>query len=274
MAMRSFLVASFCLRALAEVPSPSLRGAWQSAGDNATSLANASNVTATVDEFVSTGELAASLPPSPAPVASGNESLPVEEQALGGWGGACLCLFDIDRTLTGKQGAAFPTCQQNAVQHNVYDSAYGGGDLTLSNLGQHVQSTACARCKLGIVSHGTAGGNSMKRKIRSLIQGSGYIPDHWSYPNSIDSPLVLGCSYKPSCVRGVVDWYNRHGASISPSKVYIFDDKRDNVESFHGSGFNAHQVSCSSRDWGEGGSIGFCGGSAGEVRLAQGVSTC
>jgi len=214
------------------------------------------------------------LPPSRVPASIGNGSRQGEEQALAFSGGACLCLFDIDRTLTGKQDVISPTCPQNSVQRDVYDSAYGRGDLTLSNLGQHVGSTACARCKLGIVSHGTAGGNSMKAKIRSLIQGGGYIPNHWSYPNSIDSPLVLGCSYKPSCVRGVVDWYNRQGAGISPNQVYMFDDIKDNVESFHGTGFNAHQVSCSSRDWGEGGRIGLCGGSTWEVRLAPGVSTC
>jgi len=276
MAIQCVLTIALCLSALAtaEVQSPSLRGMWQSARENATSLANVTNMTAAVDELGSTADLAASLPPSPAPAASGNESVHVEELALGGWGGACLCLFDIDRTLTGKQGVASPTCRQNTIHHNVYDSAYGGGDLTLSNLGQHVRSTACARCKLGLVSHGTAGGHSMKSKILSLIQGRDYIPERWSYPNSINSQLVLGCSYKPSCVRDVVEWYRRQGTHFSPSQVYIFDDKRDNVESFRGSGFNAHQISCSSRDWGAGGSIGFCGGSAGEVRLSPGVSTC
>jgi hypothetical protein len=202
---------------------------------------------------------------------AGNESGPAGVTAMGG---SCLCLFDIDRTLTGKQGVAFPRCPFNSVQRNVYDSAYGNGDLTLSTLGQNIRSTGCGGCKLGIVSHGTAGGNSMKARIRNLIQINGYIPDHWSYPSSIDSPLVLGCGYKPPCARRVLEWYNRQGAGISPSRVYMFDDKRNNVESFYGSGFNARQVSCSSRDAGEGGQIGYCGGKASEVRLSQGIDTC
>eukprot|EP00443_Scrippsiella_acuminata_P024140 CAMPEP_0115355240 /NCGR_PEP_ID=MMETSP0270-20121206/99004_1 /TAXON_ID=71861 /ORGANISM="Scrippsiella trochoidea, Strain CCMP3099" /LENGTH=227 /DNA_ID=CAMNT_0002777607 /DNA_START=72 /DNA_END=751 /DNA_ORIENTATION=- len=226
-------------------------------GNGSVISSNTTNATSATNGHIQTASTNQTLPASPAaPAPIGNGSKQGEEWALGGPGGACLCLFDIDRTLTGKQSVASPTCPQNSVQHNVYDSAYGRGDLTLSGLGQHVGSTACARCKLGIVSHGTAGGNSMKAKIRSLIQGSGYIPNRWSYPNNIDSPLVLGCSYKPSCVRGVVDWYNRQGSGISPNQVYMFDDIKDNVESFHGTGFNAHQVSCSSRDWGEGGRIG------------------
>ena len=47
-------------------------------------------------------------------------------------GQSCLCLFDVDRTLTGQQGLLAPSCPLNQLQGGVKDSAYGGGNLTLS----------------------------------------------------------------------------------------------------------------------------------------------
>ena len=50
---------------------------------------------------------------------------------------ACLCVFDVDRTLTGKQGLADGTqCAGNKIVDGVWDSAYGGGTLTLSQAAQ------------------------------------------------------------------------------------------------------------------------------------------
>ena len=59
--------------------------------------------------------------------------------------GSCLCLFDVDRTLTGQQALLAPSCHSsdaisglsstgplNQLQSGVHDSAYGGGNLTLS----------------------------------------------------------------------------------------------------------------------------------------------
>ena len=43
----------------------------------------------------------------------------------------CLCVFDIDRTLTGQQGAG-SRCPLNKEIPDVWDSAYGGGRLSLS----------------------------------------------------------------------------------------------------------------------------------------------
>lgn len=182
---------------------------------------------------------------------------------------ACLCVFDVDRTLTGKQGLR-SRCPRNAVQRGVFDPAYGGGYLTLSDLAQYLQSTACAQCYLGVVSTGAAGGHAMKASIRRALQGRGHIPEVWSYPGDVSSPLILGCSHKLACVGEVAAWYASQDISISAGAVYYFDDQRDHVETFHGSRFNAHQVSCSARD----GAIGLCGATRAEVRKAHGVSTC
>ncbi|CAE8706159.1 unnamed protein product, partial [Polarella glacialis] len=53
-------------------------------------------------------------------------------------------------------------------------------------------------------------------------------------------------------------------------QVFFFDDKASNVEHFQGSGMNAYQVSCGSRD----GDHGYCGGQTSEVTQGSGVKTC
>ncbi|CAE8710526.1 unnamed protein product, partial [Polarella glacialis] len=64
---------------------------------------------------------------------------------------ACLCVFDIDRTLSGKQGVTDPTCPDNSVQKGIYDDAYDRGTFTLSAL-----AAECGSCYLGLCSHGIA----------------------------------------------------------------------------------------------------------------------
>ena len=66
---------------------------------------------------------------------------------------ACLCVFDVDRTLTGKQGAE-GMCSKNKRYRGVFDSAYGGGDLSVSELGLSLRTTFCAECYLAILSTG------------------------------------------------------------------------------------------------------------------------
>lgn len=107
----------------------------------------------------------------------------------------------------------------------------------------------------------------MKEIIRNVI---GAPSDYWSTPGNIHSPLVIGCGYKPPCAKGVMDWYNRHGASIRPWNVHLFDDKRSNVAAFYGSPFNAHHISCAGSD----GDIGRCGAEPHEISLRRGVSMC
>jgi len=197
-------------------------------------------------------------------VAAASSNLTSMAQALAGHA-PCLCIFDIDRTLTGRQGLA---CPGSRVLRGVWDDACGGGDLTLSPLGARgVHSTACGGCAIGAVSHGGAGGRTMHNIILGAL---GSPAGGWSRPGDVHSPLVLGCGYKPPCVQGVLNWYNRRGAGISPRNVYVFDDKGSNVRTFYGSPFNARQVSCAS----PGGGIGLCGASPHEIRLERGVSTC
>merc|ERR1712048_530628 len=165
-------------------------------------------------------------------------------------------------------------CPKNKQYPGVWDNAYDDGDLTLSEFGQSINKSFCGKCRLGVVSHGTAGGQEMKRILLSeLIAGNETLPNRWSYPNHIDSPLVLGCGNKPPCVQGVVSWYERHGAPISKQDVYFFDDREDNVEAVGGAGYNALEISCATRDgWKE--QIGGCGATLVEIKKEDGMHIC
>lgn len=176
--------------------------------------------------------------------------------------GQCLCIFDVDRTLTGKQGK-IRECPGNQLLRGIWDGAYEQGDLTLSELGQGVCHTFCGGCHLGIVSHGTAGSEPMKQKLLDILtcDVGGRLPNRWSSPGAISSPLVLSCADKPPCVRGVLDWYATQGVHVQDQDVHFFDDREDNALAVAAAGFTARQVSCGSRD----GEVGYCGGRLAEV---------
>ena len=97
----------------------------------------------------------------------------------------CLCLFDIDRTLTGKQCPkgqvgceADKNCPSNRVHPGTTDWAYGSGTLSTSALAEHLGDTPCKACYLGILTAGDASGEkSPERKLileylRNLPLGS------------------------------------------------------------------------------------------------------
>jgi len=182
---------------------------------------------------------------------------------------SCLCLFDIDRTVTGRQGY---TCGgRNAIIRGIYDPAYGGGPLTLSALGiAGAGSTFCGGCKLGFVSAGTGGGRRMRRRLASGFLG-GRAGSKWSGPGA-SSPLVVRCSdsRKAGCAERIRKYYNRRGNNIRRRNVFFFDDKAGNVYGFANSGMNARQVSCNSRDRERGG----CGGKPWEIRRSRGIRPC
>mmetsp|Transcript_61397 Transcript_61397/g.180094 ORF Transcript_61397/g.180094 Transcript_61397/m.180094 type:complete len:380 (-) Transcript_61397:33-1172(-) len=189
----------------------------------------------------------------------------------------CLCLFDVDRTITGKQGNQ-GWCPNNKVFGGILDDAYGGGDLALSVLGQNLLGTFCGACHLGIVSMGGAGGPQEKEVIAMQVMG-GKAGSTWSGPGgpglngSIISPLVIGCAnqFKARCSKGIVDWYARaRGVHIPPQEVYFFDDTTGNTRGFADFGFNARQVSCPTRAE----PIGLCGGLPWEIQRVKGIFDC
>merc|ERR1711963_1014060 len=129
-------------------------------------------------------------------------------------GGGCLCIFDMDRTLTGSQ-EDIDECPENRVVWSEWDDAYEGGRLTLSDLGQNIRRTFCGECHLGgITAHG-----SYRNYLHAIVHHR----------------VIRGCD--GGCkVREAERMAKNLG--VSKGNVFLFDDKSANVWPFLGSGMN------------------------------------
>lgn len=194
----------------------------------------------------------------------------------------CLCVFDIDRTLTGKQGWAH-RCRFDKLMSGVWDPSYMQGTLLLSSLAQNVDKTFCKKCYRGIVTAGQAGGfNSKERRaiLRALGGTKHTRSHHWqdirfNRHARIHSSLVVQArdGYKQNAVLHMLRWFRyARKVTIKRHRVHFFDDIAANVKPFHGTGVNARQVSCRVRD--PSGRIGGCGGERKEVVERSGVHVC
>ena len=188
----------------------------------------------------------------------------------------CLCVFDIDRTLTGLQNDT-KDCPNNLFEPKIPDCAYDGGSLSLSPLAQNIDKTFCSKCFIGVVSAGVAcGDNSPERRelIKHLNVSGGLLTDKWSPPGQVLTPLVT--SYqdgkKQVAVKEIVDWYSDRGHSIAD--VHMFDDRVSNIKPFKGTGFSAHQISCQTRDQSHNNEIGLCGATLDEIKPTKGIHIC
>lgn len=202
---------------------------------------------------------------------------------------ACLCVFDIDRTLTGQQGN-LAQCPSNRVLSDLFDAGYGGGRATLSSLSNvGIRTTFCNECYLGITSAGTGSGvqsNWNRYLLEDVMRGDLHdnfteqFPDsaRWSFGMNVVSPYVIGQPdrYKQNAVEKLREWYGEapRGRCIKPENVYFFGDRTENIMPFSEKGLNSRQVSCASRDHGHGDMIGLCGGSPDEVQRVQGNILC
>jgi len=202
---------------------------------------------------------------------------------------ACLCVFDIDRTLTARQGTAGKggQCPDALEVPGVEDNAYFGGNLTVSPLlKEGLDKTFCNDCYLGLCSHGNAHGILSKERwqllnafLRSKVQkGLQLKPENtqWS-DEKILGPYVV---YSPDgekqlWVDKILQWYARQEIYIARGNTFFFDDRANNVAPFAGTGLNARQISCSSRDVQIGnGAVGFCGATLAEIVREPGVVMC
>lgn len=208
-------------------------------------------------------------PPTPAPTPSPTAP-------------ACLCVFDVDRTLTGKQ-AAVSQCPADLQKKDVKDSSYGGGDLVLSDAAQHIEETFCMNCYKAIVTATEATGSPEHTVLRQQLgKGVGADIIGKNDPNTcesktVTSPFVI-CwpdGKKQEAIPDLISWYDKNAnVTIAKSDVYMFDDRDTNIKPFQGTGYNARQISCSSRDTSTGGVIGLCGAKATEIVKTKGVQTC
>ena len=210
----------------------------------------------------------------------------------------CLCVFDVDRTLTGKQGAqSSGHCPADLVVAGVADHAYDGGTLMLSELGRRLNQTFCAAdgCYLGIVTAGSASGaDSDEREYllqllnSAIIQNYSHHPrivtlnqSHWAQAQQVASgqrspvPLLTFApdGQKQTFIRYILAWYTSAvGVAVADARVFFFDDRVSNVLGFAHGPYNARQVSCASRD---SGGKGLCGATLEEVAApAAGVHFC
>mmetsp|Transcript_13035 Transcript_13035/g.25063 ORF Transcript_13035/g.25063 Transcript_13035/m.25063 type:complete len:440 (-) Transcript_13035:213-1532(-) len=194
---------------------------------------------------------------------------------------ACLCLFGIDRTLTGQQGTV-KTCPGNEEVPGVIDTSHGThGTLVLSNLAQSIEGTFCSRCFRGVMSTSDVGGEGSENReviVQVLGGAEASLSEQWSAaPSSgteAQSPLVVGAveGKQPEAARSIVSWFkSRHGVTISDDRVHFFSDRRTSVLPFNSTNFNARQVSCKTR---ADGGIGLCGAVAAEIVEDAGVAPC
>ena len=131
----------------------------------------------------------------------------------------CLCIFDVDRTLTAQQGSA-GRCAGTEEQGGVVDTAYGGGTLILSDLAVNLHTTICAACRFAIISAGPAGGEgSLERTALWRVLGggakAGTMPAWTAWPNRDGrSPFVVTApeGRKQEAVPGILRWYERAAA--------------------------------------------------------------
>mmetsp|Transcript_107082 Transcript_107082/g.167226 ORF Transcript_107082/g.167226 Transcript_107082/m.167226 type:complete len:286 (-) Transcript_107082:90-947(-) len=200
----------------------------------------------------------------------------------------CLCVFDIDRTLTGKQGQV-ANCPSDKQFDGIYDAAYSGGTLLVSEGLLKLKESFCRDCYLGIISAGTASGpgSNERKKLVELLQEGGHLPvgltEAWNPSGcapsvQIVAPLVTSCQdeTKHLSIPGIQKFYaDKFNASVKDEQVYFFDDRHINIDPFKAyqsqHKYNARQISCRTRD----DEIGMCGATLAEFKDAQkGISEC
>lgn len=206
----------------------------------------------------------------------------------------CMCLFDIDRTLTGEQSSA-EACPNDVLMPNIWDSAYAGGALLMSEGMQGLHLTYCKNCYIGIISAGDANGtNSAMRSIlrAQLDIGVGDLPFEWGTEgcNSTGTPLIPKCQdgHKQYAIPAIKKYYeDRSGGTIMDDKITLFDDRESNILPFEHqttTRYNARQISCASRaanpddpDSTDTSVLGKCGATVAEINFGEkdtGTHTC
>ena len=222
----------------------------------------------------------------------------------------CLCVFDVDRTLTGKQcpnhhhaettECAFSrACRDNSMYEGVVDDAYDGGVLMISSFLKRLEVSFCAKeCMIGALCSTTPSSEKARQiwqHMRLAPKGGGFLPDTsagaWNDAASAhrgrSAPFLMQVpeSNKHSYIPGIERYYfEAHGLSFQKHRVFFFDDESSSVGSFVGTGYNARQVACSMRDQGHdrepavgalGSGIGLCGATPDEIHEPlHGVRLC
>merc|ERR550525_820574 len=96
----------------------------------------------------------------------------------------------------------------------IYDTAYGGGTLMLSEVAEKLPMTFCSNCSIGVVSQGDASGHGSKERtllVKKLNASGGLPTSTWNDPGCTvaDSPLITKChdGDKMTAVPQIQRWY-------------------------------------------------------------------
>jgi hypothetical protein len=191
--------------------------------------------------------------------------------------GECLCVFDVDRTLTGKQEETAPRCPGNTREEAADFAPGGAGRLTVSQLAQALDKTFCAKCYLGAISESSLGDDEERRLIHLHLarnhEGQPLPENQEAWGSGCDAegkPLITNCAQgkKQTAVPNILKYYSSKGVNITDGQVFFFDDVKENIDSFGTTKYNAKQISCEIRD-NDAGGIGLCGATVDEIGNAR-----
>jgi len=174
----------------------------------------------------------------------------------------------------------------------------------ISDLTKRLHITFCAReCRFGIIASGDVSGadstlrSMLWQQVRNMPYGHEIPSDastSWADGTTAfhgqTAPFLTGASeglkylFIPLIERY---YFEKHGWAFAKHRIFYFDDKASNIISFAGLGYNALQISCHSRDEGNGPGasfqygrplstgIGLCGGKLEELEVPfLGVRLC
>lgn len=212
---------------------------------------------------------------------------------------ACLCVFGLQRVLTGKQDTQpKETMGDGACPANmgtlIFDSSNDlAGDMTISDLGQKMASTWCGQsCYLGIIAGSMA--PSMQTQMsfelskdqgNRLMQASKDFPFRWDDDKAnnltkANGPFLFNVDLKNAfkSVPKITDYYKKTaGVNIADTDVFFFDDVAENINGWRNTKYNARQVSCKSRETFKNKDVGLCGATADELnalKFKKGCNLC
>jgi len=181
----------------------------------------------------------------------------------------CVCIFDVDSTLISwSTTKKCPKVQDSGVSSS-------GSKVLRAQGAYKLHKTFCSQCYLGVISAGSAGttgGGERKDIVKTLQKHGGMLPtDTWNANGCAQkhsgSPLVTGCTNKPSAVKGILGWYTtNHGVTFADENVHFYDDKDYNIASFAVHGYNAYQIACPTD--------GDCAMEMDEVNSSPGIYCC
>jgi hypothetical protein len=216
----------------------------------------------------------------------------------------CLCLFDVDRTLTSMQGAKSSTCPGDQVFSTVPDPAYlpsgaSPGPFTASEFALNIRNSFCGqKCHLGVISAGkmSGGGGAVDPEhglitgLLSKSNGNAKMPAasklSWAkFGSSTLAPFIWGtpATSKYQAVPTIQKYYAQFGAKIDDDQVFFFDDIAENVKPWGSTRYHAHQIACDKRAADPTGKhhagdpskyLGLCGATVNEVNGHAFKKTC